>query len=789
MARNSCKVRITFDRPMRLSSLTDVTQYGIDDATEPQLMGAIPQSASVIRIFFNAAITDSALTLSNYAFTCPGALTLTPSSIVRVTDRTFDMTVIEEMRTGTSNYTLRASNIFDLYGNRLDTEHSTYTFNGFGIDPQVVSATYINSTTIDVLFDKDVDSATAEDEANYVVDGQSTPLISTAVLQGDNRTVRLSLGTVLTTGTYTITVSNVTDLVGSVVDSAHDTGTISPVGLAKLPFANHKTLVNDLIAYYKMDGSPDDYFTNALNGAFPAGTPDTVTGKIGTGYYLSPRDDYALEDSITLPDSAILDNLSYCTISAWVYIPSFSSIYYHTVCGRYGQFALGTTVEGYLYTQAYTSHGLIEKASSVAIPTGGWHHVVGLWNGRYLQGYLDGVRILSQAMYADDHPLYYGFAARVWRLGCAHNPPSISNDIHSPLMGYCDEVGIWNRALTRSEVEDLYNSNAGLSVDVIQPQVSSAAFVSSNSFDVTYDKYVDETLAEDAGNYTITGASSPTIDTVTLDSDFVTAHVILDTDMITGDYTVEVEHVTDLAGNVIDPAHDSDTFSAVIGPFNSHPTLSASLVAYYKLDGNADDSHTNTINGALIGAPPIVAGKINTCPTFNQVGEAWPSKYMDIPSHAAFDAMTKISLSAWINISELGVAWAHIIACRDESWQITVGGTTDDQDRKLHFKVVTAGGTFQNVTSRVITAGAWAHVAFTYDGSNMKYYLNGALLQDDPAAGGNLAHGVAEIVRLSSHPDDYNTFYGLIDEFGIWDKALSLAEVQALYNSGSGLSY
>lgn len=73
----------------------------------------------------------------------------------------------------------------------------------------------------------------------------------------------------------------------------------------------------------------------------------------------------------------------------------------------------------------------------------------------------------------------------------------------------------------------------------------------------------------------------------------------------------------------------------------------------------------------------------------------------------------------------------------------------------------------------------WYHVAGTYDGSYIRYYVNGCLIVQQPATGNivqnNLITGVG---NMSSSPNG-EQFYGEIDELRIWSVARTPAELSA----------
>ena len=88
----------------------------------------------------------------------------------------------------------------------------------------------------------------------------------------------------------------------------------------------------------------------------------------------------------------------------------------------------------------------------------------------------------------------------------------------------------------------------------------------------------------------------------------------------------------------------------------------------------------------------------------------------------------------------------------------------------------------------------WHHLVLTYDGSTIVFYVDGSIVDSNSAWLGNLANidtfwgiGGDEYTSVATPPDA--SFWGSIDETGVWSRALSEAEVTSLYNNGIGLPY
>src|SRR5206468_1484793 len=87
-------------------------------------------------------------------------------------------------------------------------------------------------------------------------------------------------------------------------------------------------------------------------------------------------------------------------------------------------------------------------------------------------------------------------------------------------------------------------------------------------------------------------------------------------------------------------------------------------------------------------------------------------------------------------------------------------------------------------TNTLAVAGVWQHVAAVYDGSNYLIYVNGVVQSGSPFLDqDNEAAGPGS--KIGSDNQIEEPFDGLIDEVEIFNRALSAAEILAIYNAGS----
>ena len=138
----------------------------------PQVSSCVATSTTRLLLTFDSQMKeDSALVLTgNYTFTtCPSGATITVNDVNRVNATQVEVLITGEMKTGTNNYTIHVVGPVDLSENSINGSFDSDAFDGWGEAPEVSSATATNNTTIDVVFNEAVNSATANTTANYTI--------------------------------------------------------------------------------------------------------------------------------------------------------------------------------------------------------------------------------------------------------------------------------------------------------------------------------------------------------------------------------------------------------------------------------------------------------------------------------------------------------------------------------------------------------------------------------------------------------------------------------------------
>ncbi len=212
-----------------------------------------------------------------------------------------------------------------------------------------------------------------------------------------------------------------------------------------------------LVGAWLMDESDgntvSDSSENGLDGKFAQGSPNWVKGKFGNGL------EFGGSDMVTVDDDAALDIKSF-TLSAWVNIPKITGTWQiiaskenRNPTGRnYGLFGhLNAGVVHYSFTTNAQWKSFDAKTN---IADGNWHHVVATYENPNYKLYLDGTVDAQSAPGTDpdnhDNFLFIG--------GC-----NIGNYWMS---GTIDEVVLYDRALSETEINDLMKNGIENALDV-----------------------------------------------------------------------------------------------------------------------------------------------------------------------------------------------------------------------------------------------------------------------------------------------------------------------------------
>ncbi|MGE0101487.1 MAG: putative Ig domain-containing protein [Blastocatellales bacterium] len=235
----------------------------------------------------------------------------------------------------------------------------------------------------------------------------------------------------------------------------------------------------------------------------------------------------------------------------------------------------------------------------------------------------------------------------------------------------------------------------------------------------------------------------------------------------------------------------SQAYSFVIAEAGSNClTPPSGMIGWWPGDGNSNDIK-GTNNGILRnGANANGTGKVGKAFSLDGFDD-----YIEIPDSPSLRP-TSLTVDAWVKFDALETPGAlqpglQYIVFRKNSRDSEFEGFTLNKMRvngsdRLCFGVTSAYGTQVFACSLdLVSIGTFYHVAGTYDGNTVKFYLNGTL-QDQKSSGFPIDYGSRPIfIGSTGEPVNDGKFQGIIDEVEIFSRALTDTEIRAIFNADS----
>jgi len=152
--------------------------------------------------------------------------------------------------------------------------------------------------------------------------------------------------------------------------------------------------------------------------------------------------------------------------------------------------------------------------------------------------------------------------------------------------------------------------------------------------------------------------------------------------------------------------------------------------------------------------------------------------YVSIP-HSSNLSLTNFTIETWVNPGQIKGDWQPLVTKEEsDGWPRNYGMFITPNAMTVHFSFAATNGynIYSNSQSSLIL-NQWNHIAMTYDGSSLKFYLNGQL---DASINTNaIPLQNTEPVKIGKEISAYTPFAGKMDEVRIWNKARTQAEIQA----------
>jgi hypothetical protein len=239
------------------------------------------------------------------------------------------------------------------------------------------------------------------------------------------------------------------------------------------------------------------------------------------------------------------------------------------------------------------------------------------------------------------------------------------------------------------------------------------------------------------------------------------------------------------------------TQSEVTALYNQAPTSvlpsnipTAGLVAYYPFNGNANDASGNGNNGTALG------GVTNSTDRFGTLNAAYSldgvNDYIEINNNilSQINGKSALSISYWFNTTstESGAIWGH-----GANNNGAVGANTGLASGYYN-GVINSGnytGCCAFYSNPISPYSTWHQATVVFDStqpnnSKIKIYIDGSLNTSFIGTPNNTT-GNGTSIFIGRRNTDFSTygdyFGGLLDDIGIWNRALTQSEITALYNT------
>lgn len=213
------------------------------------------------------------------------------------------------------------------------------------------------------------------------------------------------------------------------------------------------------------------------------------------------------------------------------------------------------------------------------------------------------------------------------------------------------------------------------------------------------------------------------------------------------------------------------------------------MIAFFPFNGNANDSTNNNHNGTVFGATLTTDRKGNTGSSFYFDGV---DDYVKVPNHSALNPSGDFAISLWTLVSSTQVGAERINDIirkwngNEEGYPYSISylNTNADDANEDKFLYVRYDGQAcahaPTSYSTTVTNDEFAHIVLVKQGTTLKHYLNGTLLQEftdnTSCSTGNTAD-----LTIGCRGNLVRYFKGKIDDIRIYGRAVSKAEVASLY--------
>jgi len=205
------------------------------------------------------------------------------------------------------------------------------------------------------------------------------------------------------------------------------------------------------------------------------------------------------------------------------------------------------------------------------------------------------------------------------------------------------------------------------------------------------------------------------------------------------------------------------------------------LICFYQFNGDAADESGNSNNGVISGASF----------TFDRFGNSSSALKFDgindnvqVANNTSINFNKAISINFWINVNTFFDREQYIISHGnwERRWKISISND------KLRFTIKTSSGIVDLDNETQLKTSTLYNVTAVYSGSEMEIYINKNLDAFKYWSGDLLSTDIDLTIAQTIPGDNNYNFKGILDDIRIFDYALSLEEIDQLYDFSTKIS-
>ncbi|MFK5894256.1 MAG: RHS repeat-associated core domain-containing protein [Pseudomonadota bacterium] len=526
-------------------------------------------------------------------------------------------------------------------------------------------------------------------------------------------------------------------------------------------------ITDGLVAHYEFEGNADDSSGNGNNGTENGGVTYT-TGVIGQAASFDGVDGY-----IDVPHDNSLSPQKF-TLSSWVNVAADTQYDPILLKGRYNGDWYGNNQREYqLITNygAYLGSDLVWHKSDLINPAVAekWEMLTLSYDGNLLKMYKNGA--LENSLESSS-TLNVPNSPESLTIGSAFDVENgLLGNVHQALKGKLDDVRIYNRALTSTEITELYNLGTDTTPDAFtftdQTNVSLSTQTTSNTITVSGIN-ANATISITNGEYEINGDGN----WLTTDSTVANTDTVKVRHTSSGSYSSTVDTTLTIGGI-------SDIFTSTTGT-----ALDDGLVAHYEFEGNANDSSGNGNDGTEFGGVTYTTGVKGQAASFDGVDD-----YVDVPHSNTLNLNRPLTISLWMKpqsqtsglINSHGIRATPVLTKSthtENNYSIWIDEQLDSIAYQQYANTSEAQITF-NTTHHFLPL--FSYITVVRDESIVKIYIDGSLVLEE-SADYDAVQKLGSLLIGYDGGFGYGKYKGQLDDLRIYNRALTTTEITELYN-------